>query len=149
MGIKGENFDGSLMYENALNKGAKVCILDEIQISKDVLNKYPNCTILKVKNTINALQEIAKYKRSLYNIPVIAVTGSVGKTSTKDMLAEVINQKYKVLKTQGNLNNYIGLPLTILSLKDHTALVVEMGMDARGEISTLTNIAKPTISVIT
>ncbi len=149
IGIKGENFDGNIFFVKALEKGAKVCILENIDIPEEIKTKYADRTIIKVQNTIKALQEIASYKRSLYNIPVIAVTGSVGKTSTKDILASVVAKKYKVLKTQGNLNNQIGLPLTILKLKDHTAMVVEMGMSKLGEISTLTNIAKPTICVIT
>lgn len=149
VGIKGDNFDGSLFYEEALKQGAKICILDEIEISEDIYKKYKDVTIVVVKNTVEAIQELAAYKRSMYDIPVIAVTGSVGKTSTKDMLASVIAKQYKVLKTEGNLNNHIGLPLTILKLKEHTALVVEMGMSALGEISKLTNIAKPTICVIT
>lgn len=149
VGIKGDNFDGSLFYEEALKQGAKICILDEIEISEEICKKYKNVTIVVVKNTIEAIQELASYKRSMYDIPVVAVTGSVGKTSTKDMLASVIATQYKVLKTEGNLNNHIGLPLTILKLKEHTALVVEMGMSALGEISKLTNIAKPTICVIT
>ena len=149
IGIKGENFDGNEFFEKALEQGAKVCILENIEIPEEIKSKYADRTIIQVSNTIKALQQIATYKRSLYNIPVIAVTGSVGKTSTKDMLASVISKKYKVLKTQGNLNNQIGLPLTILKLKDHTAMVVEMGMNQLGEISKLTNIAKPTICVIT
>ncbi len=100
-------------------------------------------------NSIEALQKIAKYKRELYDIPVIGVTGSVGKTSTKDILASVMSKKYKTLKTEGNYNNHIGVPLTILGLKDHTAAVVEMGMNHFGEISKLTKIARPTIAVIT
>ncbi len=148
-GIKGENFNGNALYEKALENGAKVCILENIEIPEHIIERYKDRTIIKVKNTIKAIQEIATYKREMYNIPVIAVTGSVGKTSTKDILASVISKKYKVLKTQGNLNNHIGLPLTILKLKDHTAMVVEMGMNSLGEISVLSNIAKPTISVIT
>lgn len=93
--------------------------------------------------------QIAAYKRSLYHIPVIAITGSVGKTSTKDIVANVVKQKYKTLKTQGNYNNQIGLPLTILKLKKEEALVVEMGMNHFGEIRYLTNIAKPTVVIIT
>lgn len=149
VGIKGENFDGNTLYENALENGASVCIIQDIQIPKNIQNKYPNCAIIKVQDTIKVVQEIAKYKRDMYDIPVIAVTGSTGKTSTKDILASVISKKYNVLKTQGNLNNHIGLPFTILQLKEHTALVVEMGMNALGEICILTNIAKPTICVIT
>ncbi len=149
IGIKGEKFDGSSLFEKALENGAKVCILEHTEIKENIEEKYKDRTIIEVENSIEALQNIAKFKRSMYNIPVIAVTGSVGKTSTKDILASVISKKYKVLKTEGNLNNHIGLPLTILKLKDHEALVVEMGMNALGEIRTLTNIAKPTISVIT
>ena len=80
---------------------------------------------------------------------LIAVTGSVGKTSTKDIIASVVSEKYKVLKTEGNMNNHIGLPFTILKLKDEEALVVEMGMNHFGEIDYLTNIAEPNIAVIT
>lgn len=149
IGIKGENFDGNTLFEEALKKGARVCILENIEIPKEIIEKYKDRSIVIVESTIEAIQKLASYKRSLYNIPVVAVTGSVGKTSTKDILAKVISKKYKVLKTEGNLNNHIGLPLTILKLKNHTAMVVEMGMNAKGEISTLTNIAKPNIAVIT
>ena len=149
IGIKGEKFDGNIFYLDAISKGAKVCVLQEINIDLEKVKKYSNVTIIKVKDTIKALQEIAKYKRSLYDIPVIAITGSVGKTSTKDIIARVLEEKFKVLKTEGNLNNHIGLPLTILKLKNHEALVVEMGMNNLGEISVLTNIAKPNVAVIT
>lgn len=149
IGIKGEKFNGSLFYEEALEKGANVCILQDVEIDINKIKKYENIAIIEVKDTIKALQQIASYKRSLYNIPVIAITGSVGKTSTKDIIASVMSEKYDVLKTEGNLNNHIGLPLTILKLKEHNALVVEMGMSALGEIRTLTNIAKPTKCVIT
>lgn len=149
VGIKGEHFDGSSLYEQALEKGARICLLQNIDITEEIKKKYPTQAIIKVENTITALQELAKYKRNLYQIPVIAVTGSVGKTSTKDMLASVIGKQYQVLKTMGNYNNHIGVPLTILGLKEHTALVIEMGMNNLGEIRLLTNIAKPTIAVIT
>ncbi len=149
IGIKGENFDGNTFYEKALENGAKVVILENIEIPKEIEEKYPDRTIIIVKDTIQAIQKLASYKRNMYNIPVIAVTGSVGKTSTKDILASVISKKYKVLKTEGNLNNQIGLPLTILKLKDQTAMVLEMGMSELGEIRTLTKIAKPTLAVIT
>lgn len=102
-----------------------------------------------VQDTLKALYEIAKYKRSLYDIPVVAITGSVGKTSTKDMIASVVSTKFKTLKTEGNNNNNIGLPFTILRLKAHEAMVVEIGMNHFGEISLLTDIAKPTLAVIT
>lgn len=149
IGIKGEKFDGSEFWKQALDNGADTVIIENVEISQEEMEKYSNKTIIKVVDTLNALYEIAKYKRSLYDIPVIAVTGSVGKTSTKDLIASVVSTKYKTLKTEGNNNNNIGLPLTILKLKDHEALVIEMGMNHLGEISLLTNIAKPTLAVIT
>ena len=150
IGIKGENFDGNMFYENALENGAAVCILQgNITISEEVKEKYKDRCVIIVEDTIKALQQIAAYKRSLYNIPVIAITGSVGKTSTKDIVASVVGTEFNVLKTQGNLNNHIGLPMTILGLKNHNALVVEMGMNNLGEISVLSKIAKPNIAIIT
>ena len=154
VGIKGENHDGNLLYEEALKKGAKVCILQRESINNKIdinmiKENYSDRTIVIVENTVKALQELATYKRSLYDIPVIGITGSVGKTSTKDIIASVMSKKYNVLKTLGNYNNQIGLPLTILRLKDHDAMVVEMGMSELGEISNLTRIAKPTVAVIT
>jgi len=149
LGIKGEKFNGSTFYKQAFEKGASGCILQDIEISEEETNEYKDKFIIIVKDVVKALQELAIYKRSLYNIPVIAVTGSVGKTSTKDIIAGVMSTKYNVLKTEGNYNNEIGLPLTILKLKEHNAVVLEMGMSAFGEISLLTNIAKPTTAVIT
>ena len=149
IGIKGENFNGSDFYKEALDKGAIGCILQDTVISNEEINKYKDKFIIIVNNVVEAIQKLAKYKRSLYNIPVIGITGSVGKTSTKDIIASVMSKKYKTLKTEGNYNNEIGLPLTILKLKDHEAIVLEMGMSSLGEISLLTNIAKPTTAVIT
>lgn len=149
LGIKGETFNGSLLYKEAFNKGASVCIVDDVEITEEDISEYSNKTIVKVENTVKALQDLAKYKRSLYDIPVIGITGSVGKTSTKDIIASVVGMKYNVLKTEGNLNNEIGMPMTILKLKDHTAMVLEMGTDKFGDLSLLTDIAKPTICVFT
>lgn len=146
--IKGESRNGNKYLKMALENGASICLIDE-QPDQELLNEYYERTIIQVNNTIKALQEIAKYKRSLYDIPVVAVTGSVGKTSTKDIIASVVGQKFNVLKTEGNFNNHLGLPLTLLKLKDHTAVVVEMGMNHFNEISVLTDIAKPTVAVIT
>ncbi len=147
IGFKGETVDGGIRYKEALENGAKGCIINKC--ANENLEKIENKFILEVENTILATQQIAKLKRKKYNIPVVAVTGSVGKTSTKDIIASVVSEKYDVLKTQGNMNNHIGLPMTILGLRNHTAMVVEMGMNHFGEISTLTKIAKPTIAVIT
>lgn len=149
IGIKGENFNGSNFYKEALEKGAKGCILQDVEITDEDVKRYKDRFIVIVDNVVEAIQNLATYKRSLYDIPVIGVTGSVGKTSTKDIIASVMSRKYKTLKTEGNYNNEIGLPLTILKLRDHEAAVIEMGMSALGEISLLTKIAKPTTAVIT
>ncbi len=146
VGIKGENFDGNKFWEKAFEKGAKACILDSFEGKLDDDSKY---TILLVKNSVEALQTLATYVREQLNIPVVAVTGSVGKTSTKDFISAVLEQKYKVLKSPGNLNGQIGLPLNILSYQDEDVMVLEMGMNDFGQISTLSRIAKPTIAVIT
>ena len=148
LGLKGEVYDGSTFYKEAIKNGAKTCILSNIEIDKEFINKY-DCNIIIVTDVLEFLKEIAKIKRASLNIPIIAVTGSVGKTTTKNMIAKALETKYKVLKTKGNLNTVIGLCLTILSITDEEVLVLEMGMNKFGEISTLTNIAKPTIGVIT
>lgn len=149
IGIKGETFDGSSFWKQALENGAQAVIIENVEITKEEKEKFKGKVIIKVENTLDALYEIAKYKRSLYDIPVVAITGSVGKTSTKDIVANVVGQKYKTLKTIGNNNNNIGLPFTILRMQDEEAAVLEMGMNHFGEISLLTSIAKPTICVIT
>ncbi len=150
---KGENFDANLFWEEAFNNGANVVIANKLNIDENTKRKYEeqNKTLLEVEDTIKALGKMAEAKRNKYGdkIKVIAVTGSVGKTSTKDIISNVVSQKYKTLKTQGNKNNYIGLPLTILDLKDEEVCVIEMGMNHFGEISYLSKIAKPDIAVIT
>ena len=154
VGFVGEHNDGNLFYEAAIEKGAKACILQRTSVEtkidvEKIKQKYPNAIIILVEDTIKAIQQLATYKRSLYDIPVIGITGSVGKTSTKDIIASVMSKKYNVLKTMGNYNSQTGLPLTVLRLEDHNAMVVEMGMSELGEISNLTKIAKPTVAVIT
>lgn len=151
IGIKGENFDGNTLWEEAFKSEAETAILQGINFENENLEQYADKNIILVEDTIKALADIARYKRDLYgkDFLLIGVTGSVGKTSTKDIIANVVSQKYKTLKTEGNRNNNIGLPFTIFGLKDHEAAVIEMGMNHLGEISELTKIAKPTISVIT
>lgn len=149
IGIKGENFDGCKFWKAALDKGAKGVIIENIEISENEKNTYKDKIIISVENSLEALYKIAEAKRDLYNIPIIAITGSVGKTSTKDIVANVVSKKYKTLKTIGNNNNNIGLPFTILKLKNEEAAVLEMGMNHFGEISLLSKIAKPDICVIT
>ena len=140
--LKGESFDGNDYYKQAFENGAEVCIM-----SKEPEDKIKN--IIIVEDTLKALQQLAEYKRKINPIPVVAITGSVGKTSTKDLIASVLSTQFKVLKTEGNQNNDIGLPLTILRLKDEEILVTEMGMNHFGEISLLSKIAKPNLAVIT
>ena len=153
IGIKGESFDGNKFWEDAFNNGAETVIIDKIEIEEEKIKNYEakNKNIIMVDDTIIALGKMAVLKRYLYGdkLKVIGVTGSVGKTSTKDIIANVMSQKYKTLKTQGNNNNSIGLPLTILKLQDEEVAVIEMGMNHFGEISYLSKIAKPDIAVIT
>ncbi len=131
--------------KTAIKNGAKNCII----YNKEPIIKDETVNIIGVEDTQTALQQMAEYERNRRNIPVVAITGSVGKTSTKDMVASVLSMKCKVLKTKGNMNNELGLPLTILSLKDENLICVEMGMNHFGEISRLTHIAKPTVAIIT
>ena len=148
--IKGATFDGNVFWKEAFDNGADTVIIDNIELKKEDIEKYKGKNIIQVLDTKKALKEIAKAKRELYkDLIVIGVTGSVGKTSTKDIIANVLSKKYNTLKTEGNSNNDIGLPLTILSLRNHEVAVIEMGMNHLGEISELTKIAKPSISVIT
>lgn len=137
--------DGNDYYYEAVEKNASLCILSKYD------NRDPkNTAIIMVEDTLKALQDIAGYQRELIkDKPIIAVTGSAGKTSTKDLIASVLDSKYSVLKTKGNYNNHIGMPLSLLSYKNEDIAVIEMGMNHFGEISTLTNIAKPNIAVIT
>ncbi len=140
--IIGESFDGHNFIEVAFEKGAVAC-LSEKEINS-------NNIIVNVKDTREALKDLAMYYKSLFNIPVVALTGSAGKTTTKDMLASCLSEKFNTLKTQGNFNNEIGLPLTIFNIEEDTEIVVlEMGMNHFGEISALSKIAKPDIAIIT
>lgn len=146
-GIKGEKNDGSLFYKEAFDNGANICVLSFVE-NLD-LNGYEDKTVVIAKDPKEALQKLAAYKRSLFKGKVVAITGSVGKTSTKEMVSNVLEGKYKVLKTLGNQNSQLGLPLTILRLRDEDVMVLEMGMNNLGQIHNLSMIAKPDISIIT
>ncbi len=142
--LVGEKFDGHDYIEQCFNSGATVCL------TQKTIPETVDCTAVFVKDTAKALRDLATWHRNKYNIPVVGITGSVGKTSTKDMIACVLAKKYEVLKTQGNFNNEIGLPLTLMNLEEkHEAAVIEMGMSGFGEISRLTAVAQPNIAVIT
>ena len=151
IGIKGENFDGNTLWQKAFEAGADIVIVQGIDFSKEDLEKYQNKNM--VEDSIQAIGKMASFKmkvlKNTNNLKVVGVTGSVGKTSTKDIIANVLSKKYKVLKTEGNNNNHIGLPFTILKIQDEEIAVIEMGMNHFGEISYLTKIAKPDIAVIT
>lgn len=152
IGLLGERINGGNYFEEAFKNGASTVIIQDIKITKEQKEKYKEKNIIIVEDTLKALKQIATLKRNLYNdkLKVVAITGSVGKTSTKDMIASVLSTKYKTLKTEGNYNNHIGVPLTILRLnEEYEVAVVEMGMNHLGEISVLTDIAKPNLCVIT
>ncbi len=148
IGIRGANFNGNDFYIEAFNKGANCVIIEEDSFKVDNNFNY-NKPIILVKDSIIALKNIAEYIRNNSNAKFIGVTGSVGKTSTRDMIYSVLNSEFKTLKTEGNFNNNIGLPLTIMRLADEEAAVIEMGMNHLGEIEYLSNITKPHIAVIT
>ena len=150
IGIKGENFDGNVFWKKALDNGAMGVIVQNIEFDEQYIETYQDKIIIEVEDTLQALYKLASYKRDIYDVPVIAITGSVGKTSTKDLVANVIAQKYKICKTVGNNNNNIGMPFTILNApNDIEAFVLEMGMNHFGEIQLLSEIAKPNICIIT
>ncbi|MDO4594057.1 MAG: UDP-N-acetylmuramoyl-tripeptide--D-alanyl-D-alanine ligase [Tissierellia bacterium] len=144
--IVGEKFDGRIFIKECEKKGASAFIIDEdYNIAKNIEIPY-----IIVKDTKKALQELAKAYRAQLNTKIIGITGSNGKTTTKDLIYSVVEEKYKVKKTLGNLNNEIGLPKTILRLDDDTEVaIIEMGTEDFGEISLLTDIAKPDIAIIT
>ena len=146
-GIKGRNTDGSLYYKEAMENGAKVLVLSK----RDDYNfkGYEDRVVVIADDTLKVLQDLAAYKRSLFKGTVIGITGSVGKTSTKEMFSNVLKENYKVLKTNGNENSQIGLPLTILRLSDEDVMILEMGMSKTGEMHNLSLIAKPNIAIIT
>ena len=148
LAIKGANFNGNDFALKALELGASVVIIDEVKFNIEDVNV--NGTVIKVKNTRQALLDLAKFYREKLGLKVIGVTGSTGKTSTKDLIAALLSDKYKVFKTKGNFNNDIGLPLMILELTcDYDVAVLEMGMSSLGEIELLADVARPDIGVIT
>ena len=143
--LSGERFDGHAYIDQALEDGALGCLTH-----KSVETLRPDKFYIQVEDTMTALGTLARYYRNKFDLKVVGVTGSVGKTTTKDMVASVLSQRYRVLKTEGNYNNNIGVPKTLFRL-DHThqIAVIEMGMNHMGEIDYLTRIAEPDVAVIT
>lgn len=139
--LSGENFDGNDYVEEALEKGAAAAISTRA---------FPELPVITVSDTLEALGEIATYYKNKFKVKTVAVTGSVGKTTTKEFIYSALKEKYKTLKTDGNFNNEIGLPLTIFNLSEEIeVLVVELGMNHKGEMERLSRIARPDIAVIT
>ncbi|MEA3504436.1 MAG: Mur ligase family protein, partial [Bacteroidota bacterium] len=141
--LSGDNFDGNEFVLDAIENGAAYCIIDNPEY------KYDERCIL-VHNTLKTLQDLAKHHRNHIDIPVIGITGTNGKTTTKELIREVLSEKYRIKATSGNLNNHIGVPLTLLSInkKDEIA-IIEMGANHTGEIEFLCDIANPEYGIIT
>ena len=141
--LSGEKFDGHEFISVAINKGANAAIVE-----KEV--SAVSAPLLLVKNSLHAMARLAESWRSDFNIPLLAVTGSNGKTTVKEMISSILGLKSAVLSTKGNLNNELGVPLTLFGLgKEHKYAVIEMGANHPGEIARLTRLAKPTVAVIT
>jgi len=147
--LKGENFNGNEFAVKAAESGAELCIIDEV-LEKD-MKKYRTSSVILVDDTKQALLDLAEfYRGTLKNIKVIGITGSTGKTSTKDITFSVLQSKFKVFKTLGNFNNEIGLPLMIFKLDNtYDAAVLEMGMSNLNEIHRMAKAARPDIAIIT
>ena len=142
--LKGEKFDGNLFIDQAFHLGASFVIYDDEKLN------YKSKKAIRVKNALETLQSLAKYHRSKFNIPVIGLTGSNGKTTSKELINSVLSQKFNVTFTSNNFNNHIGVPLTILKINRKTDIaIIEMGANHLGEIDLLCNIADPNIGYIT
>ena len=141
--LKGENFDGNLFVERAFEQGASFCVVDN---PKCVVNEQ----CLLVDNVLETLQALAKHHREQQTIPFLAITGTNGKTTTKELITAVLSKKYKCHSTKGNLNNHIGVPLTLLSMPERTEIaIIEMGANHPDEIAFLCGIAQPDFGIIT
>lgn len=145
--LKGPRFDGHAFLRDVFAKGASVAVVD----NADGIAELPGAaTVIRVADALKALGDLAAYARGLYRMPLVAVTGSAGKTTTKEMIASILSVSRKVLKTEGNKNNLIGLPLTLLGLdSSHEAAVVELGISEEGEMERLAAICRPDAALIT
>ena len=143
--LKGETFDGNAYAKMALEKGAAYAVIDEKEHAEE-----GNERLILVDDVLKTLQQLAKYHRVHLGTPIIGITGTNGKTTTKELIATVLKKKYNVLYTQGNFNNHIGVPKTLLQLtKEHDIAVIEMGANHPGEIKTLVEIVLPDFGIIT
>ena len=143
--LKGDTFDGNAYATAALEKGAAYAVIDEKEYTKE-----GNDRLILVEDVLTTLQQLAKYHRVHLGTPIIGITGTNGKTTTKELISAVLKKKYNVLYTQGNFNNHIGVPKTLLQLtKEHDIAVIEMGANHPGEIKTLVEIVLPDFGIIT
>ncbi len=143
--LKGDKFNGNIFAGQALNDGCSYAIVDEVDE-----DEVPNERIIKVDNVLKTLQQLANYHRKKLKIPIIGITGTNGKTTTKELISISLSREFKVASTQGNFNNHIGVPLTLLSMnKSHEIGVVEMGASHIGDIKELCEIAEPKYGIIT
>ena len=141
--LKGDNFNANSFALGALEKGCTYAVVDEAEFAIDE-------RFILVDNTLEALQALARYHREQLGTTIIGITGTNGKTTSKELIASVLEEKYNIHYTQGNLNNHIGVPLTLLQLnKNHELAVIEMGANHQGEIAFLTEIARPDFGIIT
>jgi len=141
--LTGDNFNGNKYAKQALDEGCTYAVIDDIKFKLD--DRY-----IVVDNVLNTLQELARYHRKQLNIPILAITGSNGKTTTKELVSAILGRKYNVVYTKGNFNNHIGVPLTLLRLNKETEIgVIEMGANHPGEISDLCQLAEPSHGIIT
>lgn len=146
--LKGEKFNGNEYVKDASSRGAAICVIDEIKYKNADIQGYT--TVIKVEDTGKALLDLAEFYRSKLDLKIVGITGSAGKTSTKDLVAAALSSKYKVFKTQGNFNNQVGLPLMIFKLDNsYDIAVLEMGMNSLGEINSMAKVARPDIALIT
>lgn len=142
--LKGENFDGNTFAEEAVRQGAAYSIVDDPKVAGD------NPNIILVDDVLTSLQQLANFHRHQLNIPILAITGSNGKTTTKELIAEVLKNRFNITYTQGNLNNHIGVPLTLLKMTAETQVaIIEMGANHPGEIAALCEIAEPNLGLVT
>ena len=143
--IKGENFDGNKFADEALKKGSKLAVIDS-----DEINFNKNRNIIKVDDSLKALQDLALYHRKRLKSKILAITGSNGKTTSKELIHSILSTSYKTTSTEGNFNNHIGVPLSLLKIKGDTEFsVIELGANNFGEIDFLTKIAEPDYGYIT
>jgi len=147
--VKGENFDAHKFLNNVFEKGIKIVVVNKSWYKKNK-SKYKGKSLVAVEDTIKALGQFASAHRSRFSIPVFCIGGSNGKTTTKDLVSAVLSEKFNVLSTTGNLNNHIGLPLTLLKLKkSHDIAVLEVGCNHFKEVEYLMNIARPEFGMVT